>query len=322
MSLLTRIACATALAGLLFASPAAAQNKKVVLSQAFQSMLYLPLYVAINEGFFTAQGLDLTKETAGSPTVALSAVISGSAQFSIHGPEWTAIAASKGAPVGIIANVVNGAAVWIAAAPDFDFKDVKSLKGQKIVTGTMPTTSTSLFLKLLKENGMDGKTDVEMIQVAIGTEPGPFLAKQAQVAVMYEPGLDQVVAKGMKVVFGFPKSYGAYAFSSVTARNNVDPDLAQRVTNGMEMAMRFMKKDPAKTVAIAQKEFPTLDPVVIEAAVKRMLADGVYPDSVDISAPSLKISMDTQIALGNLAAQPDYNTFVVRKYIEPALAMK
>jgi NitT/TauT family transport system substrate-binding protein len=322
MSLLKRITGAVSLAGVLLATPAMAQNKKVVLSQAFQSMLYLPLYVAINEGFFTAQGLDLTKETAGSPTVALSAVISGSAQFSIHGPEWTAIAASKGAPVGIIANVVNGAAVWIATAPDFKFTDVKSLKGQKVVVGTMPTTSTSLFLKLLKENGMDGKTDVEMIPVAIGSEPGPFLAKQADVAVMYEPGLDQVVAKGMKVVYGFPKSYGAYAFSSVTARNDVNPDLAQRVTNGMEMAMRFMKKDPAKTVAIAQKEFPTLDPAVIESAVKRMLADGVYPDSVDISAPSLKISMDTQIALGNLAAQPDYDKFVVKKYIEPALAMK
>ncbi|MET0971664.1 MAG: ABC transporter substrate-binding protein [Tardiphaga sp.] len=322
MSLLKRIVGATALAAILFASPAMAQNKKVVLSQAFQSMLYLPLYVAINEGFFTQQGLDLTKETAGSPTVALSAVISGSAQFSIHGPEWTAIAASKGAPVGIIANVVNGAAVWIATTPDFKFDDVKSLKGKKVVVGTMPTTSTSLFLKLLKENGMDGKTDIDMIPVAIGTEPGPFLAKQADVAVMYEPGLDQVVAKGMKVVFGFPKSYGAYAFSSVTARNDVDPDTAQRVTNGMEMAMRFMKKDPAKTVAIAQKEFPTMEPAVIESAVKRMLADGVYPDSVDISAPSLKISMDTQIALGNLAAQPDSDKFVVRKYIVPALAMK
>ncbi|MET0706785.1 MAG: ABC transporter substrate-binding protein [Tardiphaga sp.] len=322
MSLLKRIFGATALTAVLLASPAMAQNKKVVLSQAFQSMLYLPLYVAINEGFFTAQGLDLAKETAGSPTVALSAVISGSAQFSIHGPEWTAIAASKGAPVGIIANVVNGAAVWIATSPDFKFTDIKSLKGQKVVVGTMPTTSTSLFLKLLKENGMDGKTDVEMIPVAIGTEPGPFLAKQADVAVMYEPGLDQVVAKGMKVVYGFPKSYGAYAFSSVTARNDVDPDLAQRVTNGMEMAMRFMKKDPARTVAIAQKEFPTLEPAVIESAVKRMLADGVYPESVDISAPSLKISMDTQIALGNLAAQPDYDKFVVKKYIVPALAMK
>ena len=322
MSLLPRIIRATALAGLLLASPALADNKKVTLSQAFQSVIYLPLYVAIDEGFFTQQGLDLTKETAGAPTVALSAVISGSAQFSIHGPEWTAIAASKGAPVNIISNVVNGAAVWIATTPDFKFESIKDIKGQKVVTGLMPTTSTSLFIKLLKENGIDAKTDVDMIQVAIGSEPGPFIAKQANIAVMYEPGLDQVVAKGMKVVFGFPKSYGPYAFSVVTARNDVDPDTAQRVVNGMEMAMRFMTKNEAKTVEIAKKEFPTLDPAVVEAAVKRMLRDGVYPPSVDISADALKVAMDTQIALGNLAAQPDYKTFVVKKFIESAGAMK
>jgi len=322
MSLLKRIASATALVSILLATPALAENRKVTLSQAFQSMLYLPLYVAIDEGFFTQQGLDLTKETAGAPTVALSAVISGSAQFSIHGPEWTAIAASKGAPVNIIANVVNGAAVWIATAPDFKFDSIKDIKGQKVVTGLMPTTSTSLFMKLLKENGMDPKTDVEMIQVAIGTEPGPFVAKQADIAVMYEPGLDQAVAKGMKVVMGFPKSYGAYAFSAVTARNDVDPDTAQRVVNAMEMAMRFMARNEAKTVEIAKKEFPNLDPTVVEAAVKRMLGDGVYPPSVDITADALKVSMDTQIALGNLAAQPDYKAFVVKKFIEPALAMK
>jgi NitT/TauT family transport system substrate-binding protein len=322
MSLLTRYARATALISVLLAGPALAENKKVTLSQAFQSMLYLPLYVAIDEGFFTQQGLDLTKETAGAPTVALSAVISGSAQFSIHGPEWTAIAASKGAPVNIIANVVNGAAVWIATAPDFKFTGIKDVKGQKVVTGLMPTTSTSLFIKLLKENGMDAKSDVDMIPVAIGSEPGPFVAKQADIAVMYEPGLDQAVAKGMKVVLGFPKLYGAYAFSSVTARTDVDPDTAQRVVNGMEMAMRFMTKNEPRTVEIAKKEFPTLDPAVVEAAVKRMLADGVYPPSVDITADALRVSMDTQIALGNLAVQPDYKTFVVKKFIEPALAMK
>ena len=322
MSLTSRVVRAAALITLLMATPALAEGKKVTLSQAFQSMLYLPLYVAIDEGFFTQQGLDLTKETAGAPTVALSAVISGSAQFSIHGPEWTAIAASKGAPVNVIANVVNGAAVWIATTPDFKFDSIKDIKGQKVITGLMPTTSTSLFMKLLKENGMDAKTDVEMIQVAIGTEPGPLVAKQADIAVMYEPGLDQVVAKGMKVVFGFPKTYGAYAFSAVTARNDVDPDTAQRVVNGMEMAMRFMTKNEAKTVEIAKKEFPTLDPAVVEAAVKRMLADGVYPPSVDITPEALKVSMDTQIALGNLSGQPDYKSFVVRKYIEPALTMK
>jgi NitT/TauT family transport system substrate-binding protein len=304
------------------ASPVFAAGKKVVLSQAFQSMLYLPLYVAIDQGFFTAQGLDLDKETAGSPTVALNAVISKSAEFSLHGPEWVAIAASKGAAVHIIANVVNGAAVWIAATPDFKFTSVKDLKGEKVVTGTMPTTSTSLFMKLLKENGMDANTDVDMIQVPIGTEPGPFIAQQAKVAVMYEPGLDQVVAKGMKVVLGFPKLYGPYAFSAIAARNDVDPDSAQRLVKGLEMAMRFMPANQARTIEIAKSEFPNLDPAVVEAAVKRMIAEDVYPKSVDISADALKVSMATQIALGNLSAQPNYETFVDKTFITPALAMK
>jgi NitT/TauT family transport system substrate-binding protein len=308
-------------AALAAVTPAFAEGKQVVISQAFQSMLYLPFYVAMDEGFFAKEGIEVSKQTAGAPSVALSAVISKSAQFSIHGPEWTAIAASKGAPVHVIANVVNGAAVWIATTPDFNFKSVKDLKGENVVTGLMPTTSTSLFIKLLKENGMDAKTDVNMIQVQIGTEPGPLLANQAKVAVMYEPGLDQVVAKGMKVVLGFPQLYGPYAFSAVTARTDVDPDAAQRVVKAMEMAMRFMQANPAKTVADAKQEFPNLDPAVVEASVKRMLTDGVYPKSVDITPDALTIAMQTQIALGNLAAQPDYATFVAKDLIGPALAM-
>ncbi|TXN06910.1 ABC transporter substrate-binding protein [Methylobacterium sp. WL122] len=308
-----------AAAWLLGAAPASAAALKATVSQAFQSMLYLPLYVALDEGLFEKAGIDVTKETAGAPSVALSAVISKSAQFSIHGPEWTAVAASKGAPVGVVANVVNGAAVWIATTPDFAFTDVKDLKGQTIVTGLMPTTSTSLFLRLLKENGLS-KDDVTLTQVQLGTEPGPFLAGQAKVAVLYEPGLDQVAAKGMKVVLGFPEKYGPYAFSAVSARKDVDPVVAQAFVNGMQAAIRLMQSEPAKAVAVAKKEFPNLDPTVVEAAVKRMMGDKVYPASVDITPDALKIALDTQIALGNLAAQPDYASFVRRDFIIKAMA--
>ncbi len=298
-------------------SPADAATK-VVISQAFQSLLYLPLYVAMDKGFFAKQGVDVDKETAGSPPAALSAVISGSADFSIHGPEWTAIAASKGAKVGIIANVVNGAAVWIAATPDFEYKDVADLKGQKVVTGMMPTTSTSLFLNLLKQKGLDAKTDVDQIPVPIGTEPGPFMAGQAKVAVMYEPGLDQVVAKGMKVVFGFPKAFGPYAFSSVTARADVDPAKAQAVTNAVEEALAFMQTNPAEATAVAKQEFAKLDPAVVEAAVKRMLAENVWPKTVETTPEALTTAMQTQIGLGNLKTQPVYADFVVQTYAKKA----
>ncbi|MCJ2083521.1 ABC transporter substrate-binding protein [Methylobacterium sp. J-090] len=317
LRLSTALAATLGLAGLA-ALPARAADK-VTISQAFQSMLYLPFYVAMDGGFFAGEGVEVTKETAGAPAVALSAVISKSAQYSIHGPEWTAIAASKGAPVNVVANVVNGAAVWIAATPDVTFNDVKDLKGQKIVTGLMPTTSTSLFLKLLKENGLK-PDDVEMTQVQLGSEPGPLLAGQAKIAVMYEPGLDQVVAKGMKVVLSFPERYGPYAFSAVSARKDVDPAVTQKVVTGLQNAIRFMHAEPEKTVAIAKKQFPNLDPAVVEAAVKRMMREKVYPDSVNITADALKTGMETQVALGNLSALPDYATFVRRDFIEKSLA--
>lgn len=306
----------------LLAAPALAANTKVTISQAFQSMLYLPLYVALDEGMFTKRGLDVTKETAGSPSAALSAVLSGSAQFSLHGPEWAAIAASKGAPVHAVANVVNGAAVWIATTPDFKFTGVKGLKGQTVITGQMPTTSTSLFLKLLKENGLDGQKDVSMIQVPIGSEIGPFLAGQAKIAVMYEPGLDQAVAKGMKVVLGFPKLYGPYQFSAIVSRLDANKDTTERFAEGIELALRYLHKNRTGALAVAKKEFPTLDPMVVEGAVNRMISENVYPPSVDITPQALKVAMDTQIALGNLPAQPVYDKFIATDIIKKALTVK
>jgi NitT/TauT family transport system substrate-binding protein len=284
-------------------------------------MLYLPVYVAQDAGFFKKHGLEVSKQTAGAPSTALSAVISGSADFSLHGPEWTAIAASKGAPVDIIANVVNGAAVWIATTPDFKFNSVKDLQGETVSTGMMPTTSTSLFLKLLKENGVDAAS-VKMLQVQLGSEIGPLAAGQAKVAVMYEPGLDQAVARGMKVVLGFPKLYGPYAFSAITAKKSIDPDTAQRFVSALQDALVYMQTNPKESIEIAKKQFPTLDPVVVENATKRMLTENVFPKSVDITAPALEVAMATQIALGNLQQQPVYGDFIVQKYIRQALAAK
>jgi NitT/TauT family transport system substrate-binding protein len=87
------------------------------------------------------------------------------------------------------------------------------------------------------------------------------------------------------------------------------------------MAFRFMHKNEARTVEIAKQEFPTLDPAVVEAAVKRMLKDNVYPESTDITPEALKVGMDTQLALGNLSAQPNYESFVGTGYIKKAMGM-
>jgi NitT/TauT family transport system substrate-binding protein len=131
-----------------------------------------------------------------------------------------------------------------------------------------------------------------------------------------------VAIKGMKVVLGFPKTYGPYAFSSITAMKTVDPVSAQRMVNGMEVALRFMAKDPKGAIEVAKKEFPTLDPQVVENAVTRMMSENVFPKSVQITPAALKISMDTQIALGNLKEQPVFENFINETYIQNAIKLK
>ncbi|NSY62246.1 ABC transporter substrate-binding protein [Rhizobium rhizogenes] len=302
-------------------APAAmAAGKKVVLSQLFQSIQLLPAYVAIAGGFFEKEGLEVNKQTAGSANAALSALLSGTADFSLHGPEWSAIASEKGAQVQVVASVVSRPSFWIAAAPDAKFETVADLKGQNVVTGMMPTTSTSMFMKLLKQNGLVPGEDVKVTQVQIGSEPGPLLAGQAKFAVLYQPGLDQVASKGMKVVYGFSSLADAYTVAAISTRRDIDPDTAGRFVKGLQRALIYMQTNVDETIAIAKKEFPSLDPAVVEAAVRRMVQERIYSASVDISREAFENSMSTQVELGNLKRMPAYDTIVSRRYIIDAIA--
>lgn len=305
-----------------FSLVASAQEKVVTISQPFQSLLSLPLYVAIHQGFFHDQKLSVIKETSGSPSAALGDVLSGSSEFSIHSPDWIATGGQSTSDVRVIANLVNRASAWIATTPDLQFNSIKDIQGQKVVSGLMPTTSTSLLIRLLRQNGMNENVDIDLIQVRLGTEYSALLNGRAKVAVLYEPGLDQVVAKGMKVALSFPMVDHAYVLSAISAKKSVDPVAAQRLVNGIEMALRYLKTNKEGSIQIAKKEFPYHDPQVIENAVNRMINENVFASSVEISPEALANSFETQIYLGTLQKQPAYGDIVNDQFIKKALVHK
>ena len=107
---------------------------------------------------------------------------------------------------------------------------------------------------------MDPEKDVKLVQVPLGTEIGAFIAGQGKVAVLYEPNLDQAVAKGMKVVLGFPKLYGPYAFSAITTRTDADPDTTQRFVNGLEAALQFDAHRPRRRDRDREEGIPDARP--------------------------------------------------------------
>ena len=60
---------------------------KIRLNEVTRSIFYAPLYVALNMGFFEDEGLEVTIETATGSDASMTALLSGSADIILAGPE-------------------------------------------------------------------------------------------------------------------------------------------------------------------------------------------------------------------------------------------
>ena len=294
--------------------PAAASNDKVLITEAFHSLLYLPLYVAREKGFFTQNKIEVTAiRAAGSGPTALASVLSGEAQFSVHGPEHVAFAKAKGGETRALNAVANSAPVWVLAKKGVTISKPEVFKGKKIVVGLAPTTSNTLFRKLLIDNGIDAKKDLTITEVQNGSELGPVLANQADVAIVYEPQADQGVAQGLEIVYDFTKIYPDFAFSTANTSLKLikeKPELVARFVKAMEASLAYIHANPAEAQAIARKEFPNMAPEVVNKAVKRMIDSNVYLPKGLVTESAFKTAIDVQKFIGNLKTDIPYGDIV------------
>ena len=97
---------------------------KVTLNEVAHSIFYAPQYVAIEEGYFAEEGLDLTLVTGFGADKTMTAVISGEADIGFMGAEASIYAYQEGAtdPVVNFAQLTQRAGNFLVAReemPDF-----------------------------------------------------------------------------------------------------------------------------------------------------------------------------------------------------------
>lgn len=71
--------------------------EKVTLNEVAHSIFYAPMYVAIEEGYFKEEGIDLELVTGFGADKTMTAVISGSAQIGFMGSEASIYTYNEGA---------------------------------------------------------------------------------------------------------------------------------------------------------------------------------------------------------------------------------
>lgn len=307
MKLLSKMVVASAVALGFAQQPLMAQNApmdKLLVTEAFHSLLYLPVYVAKHEGVFHKHNIDVpVVRSAGSGPTALASVLAGEAQFSVHGPEHVGFAQERGGKAKVISAVANSAPVWVLARKDLEFTKPEDLKGKKITVGLAPGTSNTLLKRYLTDHKLTDRKDVFVTEVQNGSELGPVLAGQSDVSVAYQPQVEQGLAQGLKVIHAFTADYPEYAFSTInTSQQLIDknPALVNRFVQAINDALQLMHSNPDVAKAVARKEFPSLDAQIVNGAVQRMLDANVYPKNVNITETAFKTAIDMQKYVGNI----------------------
>lgn len=138
------LAAAVVLAVTAFPAAAFADKKtegeepaKVTLNEVAHSIFYAPQYVAIEEGYFQEEGIDLDLVTGFGADKTMTAVLSGEADIGFMGAEASIYAYQEGAtdPVVNFAQLTQRAGNFLVAReemPDFQWED---LKGHTVLGG-------------------------------------------------------------------------------------------------------------------------------------------------------------------------------------------
>ncbi|MCG7381505.1 ABC transporter substrate-binding protein [Paenibacillus sp. ACRRY] len=286
----------------------------IMVSEVYHNLLYLPLYVANNQGFLEQNHIELSSiRAAGSGPTALSSVISGESAFSFHGPEHVAFANAKGGDARSLVLLSGSAPVWAVAREGVTVSSPEEFKGKTIVVGLAPTSSNSLMRKLFEDNNIDIDKDVTITEVQNGSELGAVLAGKADIAFVYEPQLDQGIAEGLHIVHDFTKDYPDFAFATMNTTTSFikkNPDLTQRFVTSIEQALDYIHSNPEGAKAVAVKEFPNLDKKVVDQAVQRMIDSKVYPADGHINESAFEAAIGMQRFIGNLKEDLAYEDII------------
>src|SRR5438094_5965514 len=133
---------------------ARAASKELLVAEPVHSTGYLPMYIAMANGYFAESDINVKIVTIENGAGHTNAVLSGQAFAFIGGPEHNAFAKLKGAELRSVVHCVDRGNVYMCAAKGHEPKDANwpaYFKGKSIAVnsygGTPNSILRSLFIK-------------------------------------------------------------------------------------------------------------------------------------------------------------------------------
>ena len=301
--------------------------EKVTLNEVAHSIFYAPQYVAIENGYFEKEGIELELVTGYGADKTMAAVISGDAQIGFMGAEASVYAYLEGAndPVVNFAQGTQRAGNFLVAReemPDFTWSD---LKGKNILGGRKGGMPEMVFEYILKQNGLDPATDMNINQsIDFGSTAAAFSGGQGDFTIEFEPSATALEQEGVGYVVascGVDSGYVPYtSYSAKTSYMEKHPDIIQKFTNALQKGVDYVNShSPEEIAKVIKPQFEENDLETVTAIVKRYQEQDTWKENLVFEKESFELLQDILESAGELERRADYDKVVTTEYAEKAM---
>lgn len=236
----------------------------------------LPLYTALERGFFKEAGLNVEGVKFASAQQVAEAMIAGRIHGSANGTASAVLGLAEITSPGlfkiICSNPSNHKLVLdqFVVPKDSPIKSIAELKGKRIASG--PGIQNVTLAKIILEK--NGITDAKVVELPIGQHVPALAADQLDAVYTLEPtgtagrlkGLTRVLENGVisKYVLGAPDAPWFGGSASVTTAFLKDrPEVAKKYIAAYARAVDFVRKNPAE-VRKHIDGFTAIDPSLVQ----------------------------------------------------------
>ena len=292
--------------------------KTIELNEVTHSVFYAPLYVAIENGYFKDEGLQINLTNGGGADKSMTAVLSGSAQIGLMGPETVVYISKQNKQdcpkvFGQLTQRDGSFLVSRNAEPNFTWED---LKNKEILAGRLGGVPAMTFEYILKERNMVNGIDYNLnFDVQFNLMTGAFLNGTADYCTVFEPTASEYEKQGKwHIVASVGEAGGDIPYTSFIAlesyiKNN--KETLKSFLTAIKKAYEFINTHTEYQVAESiVKQFPSTTIESIEQSLKSYKSIDAWTTNLQATTFGFNRLQDIMINAGELDSKIDFSKLV------------
>ncbi len=296
--------------------------KTIKVNEVTRSVFYAPQYVAINNGYFKENGMEIELTTGQGADAVMTAVLANQCDIGFAGPEASIYVYQEGKEdhTQVFAQMTKKDGSFLVARNKTDKFNWEDLKGKTIIPGRKGGVPYMTLEYVLKKNNIDPQKDAILDDsIKFDLMAGAFASGNADYVTLFEPtaSLTQNEQKGY-VVASVGEAAGEIPYTAYFAKKSYienNEETIQKFTNSIYKGEQWVKEHSAQEIATAiQSFFPDTDINLLSTVIQNYKDIDAWNDTPILKEEAFNRLQEVMTMAGELKETAPYEKIVNNKY--------